>query len=64
MEMRTTAPKNGDWALAFPHSEHNKPKAEATERGATTAFSQEYDRRRKIPRAATWSMADVLAEPQ
>jgi len=29
-----------------------------------TAFLQEYDRRRTIPRAATWSMADGLAEPQ
>jgi hypothetical protein len=31
-------PKNGDWALAFPHSEHHKPKAEATERGTHTLF--------------------------
>ena len=28
------------------------------------AFQQEYDRGRTIPRAAAWSMADGLAEPQ
>jgi hypothetical protein len=29
-----------------------------------TAFPQEYDWRRTIPRAVTWSMADSLAKPQ